>query len=263
MPGEEAAAASAAVSDLPGADGSGAGVLSGTGKAAEGKTNETLSLASGAGVSASGDGDWGSNGSERQQLAGGDGSSSNPNSDQSVISYASGEEKKFYFLSLFLSTGKEKRKTLKETHFPLFLPHLTHHSSISSSIGTSGVSFTDSRAPTYLDDTKKVGQLYVCKAVANGACSSWSFCTASLVGKSLLVTAAHCVFSYGKGSSGWPAYIGGQLQVYYFPQVRKRFFNLFCFQRERERRNQKNRKKLTSNSPLPLSLSPPPPIKKP
>lgn len=87
-------------------------------------------------------------------------------------------------------------------------------------LGTSGVSFTDSRAPSYLDDTKKVGQLYVCKAVSNGACSSWSFCTASLIGKSLLVTAAHCVFSYGKKTSGWPAYIGGQLQVYYFPQVR-------------------------------------------
>ena len=97
--------------------------------------------------------------------------------------------------------------------------------------GTSGVSFTDSRAPTYLEDTKKVGQLYVCKAVSNGACSSWSFCTASLIGKSLLVTAAHCVFSYGKKSGGWPSYIGGQLQVYFFPQVSR----YFIFLRERER----------------------------
>ena len=55
MPGEEAAAASAAVSDLPGA---GAGILSGTDRAADGG-NETLSLVSGAGVSASGDGDGG------------------------------------------------------------------------------------------------------------------------------------------------------------------------------------------------------------
>jgi hypothetical protein len=99
MPGEEAAAASAAVSDLPGA---GAGILSGTDRAADGG-NETLSLVSGAGVSASGDGDAGNGGSERQQLAGGD-EASNPSSDQSVISYASGErerEELFFFPGRF------------------------------------------------------------------------------------------------------------------------------------------------------------------
>ena len=110
MPGEEAAAASAAVSDLPGAGG--AGVLSGTGKPADAAAaNETLALVSGAGVSASGDGDGGSNGSERQQLAGGGGDgSSNASSDQSVISYASGERKKKYLLQIFLffRLGKEK-----------------------------------------------------------------------------------------------------------------------------------------------------------
>lgn len=33
--------------------------------------------------------------------------------------------------------------------------------------------------------------------------SNWSVCTASLVGKSILVTAAHCVHQYGRQSAGW------------------------------------------------------------
>lgn len=224
MPGQEAAAASAAVSDLPGA---GVGILSGAGKAAD--ANQTLSLVSGAGVSASGDGDGG-NSSERQQLAEDGGSSGNPSSsDNSVISYASGEEEEIFLFFFFevevFFHGRRRRKNnsfsispLSLSPPPLYLPSPANK----QQQGTSGVSFTDSRAPTYLDDTKKVGQLYVCKAVSNGACSSWSFCTASLVGKSLLVTAAHCVFSYGKKTSGWPSYIGGQLQVYFFPQVRSK-----------------------------------------
>lgn len=86
--------------------------------------------------------------------------------------------------------------------------------------GVAGVPFTDSRVPGYLDGTRKTGQLYVCRALgANGRCSSWSFCTASLIGNSLLLTAAHCLFAYGGGSAGWPKYVGGQLQVYFYPQV--------------------------------------------
>lgn len=120
MPGEEAAAASAAVSDLPGAGG--ASVMAGTGKAAEGNKNETLSLVSGAGVSASGDGDGG-NSNERQQLAGGDGSS-NPSSDQSVISYASGESIVFFsFSGFFIGRPRsrffrtKKKQTLPDSSF--------------------------------------------------------------------------------------------------------------------------------------------------
>lgn len=33
--------------------------------------------------------------------------------------------------------------------------------------------------------------------------SSWFVCTASLIGKSILVTAAHCIHNYGKKSAGW------------------------------------------------------------
>lgn len=124
MPGEEAAAASAAVSDLPGA---GAGILSGTDRAADGG-NETLSLVSGAGVSASGDGDGGNGGSERQQLAGGD-EASNPSSDQSVISYASGERERgaFFFsrevqAEVFFFKGRRKPHSLPIYFIPPLPP---------------------------------------------------------------------------------------------------------------------------------------------
>jgi V8-like Glu-specific endopeptidase len=33
--------------------------------------------------------------------------------------------------------------------------------------------------------------------------SRWFICTGALVGRSVLVTAAHCVFHYGEGSAGW------------------------------------------------------------
>lgn len=33
--------------------------------------------------------------------------------------------------------------------------------------------------------------------------TQWSVCTASLIGKSILVTAAHCVHNYGRGAAGW------------------------------------------------------------
>ena len=79
--------------------------------------------------------------------------------------------------------------------------------------GASGVAFDDARVPGYLDATRKTGQLYVCRAVSGSTCTSWSFCTASLIGNSLLLTASHCVFSYGAQGGGWPKIIGGQLQV--------------------------------------------------
>ena len=79
--------------------------------------------------------------------------------------------------------------------------------------GAGGVAYDDARVAGFLDGTRKTGQLYVCRAVSNGACASWSFCTASLIGNSLLLTAGHCIFSYGGGAGGWPKTIGGQLQV--------------------------------------------------
>lgn len=138
MPGEEAAAASAAVSDLPGA---GAGILSGTDRAADGG-NETLSLVSGAGVSASGDGDGGNGGSERQQLAGGD-EASNPSSDQSVISYASGERERgaFFFsrevqAEVFFFKGRRKPHSLPIYFIPpLPLPPPNTHTHTKRHLG--------------------------------------------------------------------------------------------------------------------------------
>lgn len=72
------------------------------------------------------------------------------------------------------------------------------------------------------------------------------------------------MFSYGKKTGGWPSYIGGQLQVYFFPQVS--FMNLSSpFEEGRERERAQTEKKGRGKnarsfpflfSPFPSSLQP-------
>ena len=71
--------------------------------------------------------------------------------------------------------------------------------------GTSGVPFSTSRVlggatnPAQAQPYSRTGKLYM----AFGGTTFTSVCSASLIGRSLLLTAAHCVHEYGQGSAGW------------------------------------------------------------
>ncbi|MBD2560844.1 MULTISPECIES: trypsin-like serine peptidase [Nostoc] len=73
------------------------------------------------------------------------------------------------------------------------------------SFGTSKVPYSTSRVlggttnPAQTDTYRRAGKLYM----AFGGTTYNSVCSASMIGKSLLITAAHCVHDYGKGSNGW------------------------------------------------------------
>jgi hypothetical protein len=71
--------------------------------------------------------------------------------------------------------------------------------------GTSGLAYSSSRVlggtsnPAQSTYYRKAGKLYM----AFGGTTYNYVCSASMIGKSLLVTAAHCVHDFGKGSTGW------------------------------------------------------------
>jgi len=83
--------------------------------------------------------------------------------------------------------------------------------------GTSGLTFADSRFVGYEALGRAAGKLNMCFGAEGGACEAWWMCSASLIGRSLLVTAAHCVHKFGKQAAGWPASIEGKLQIYWQP----------------------------------------------
>lgn len=77
---------------------------------------------------------------------------------------------------------------------------------------SSNITFSDSRLDGFQDPSNRSGELFV--QFSNG----WFGCSASLIGNSLLLTAAHCVYSYGANSTtGWVVTMDGQLQVYFAP----------------------------------------------
>ena len=71
--------------------------------------------------------------------------------------------------------------------------------------GTSGLAYSSSRVlggttiPAQGTYYRKAGKLYM----AFGGTTYNYVCSASMIGKSLLITAAHCVHDFGKGSAGW------------------------------------------------------------
>ncbi|MBW4677842.1 MAG: trypsin-like serine protease [Desmonostoc geniculatum HA4340-LM1] len=73
------------------------------------------------------------------------------------------------------------------------------------SFGTSKVPYSTSRVlggntnPAQADTYRRAGKLYM----AVGGTTYNYICSASMIGKSLLLTAAHCVHDYGKGNNGW------------------------------------------------------------
>lgn len=74
-----------------------------------------------------------------------------------------------------------------------------------SSYGTSNVPSSTSRVlggtanPAQADPYRRAGKLYM----AFGGTTYNTICSASMIGRSLLVTAAHCVHNYGQGNNGW------------------------------------------------------------
>lgn len=78
--------------------------------------------------------------------------------------------------------------------------------------GTSRVSFSDSRLPGFTNPSSSSGKLFMRFS------ASWYVCSATLIGRSLLLIAAHCVFDYGANSpEGGPMMVDGQVQVYFAP----------------------------------------------
>ena len=79
--------------------------------------------------------------------------------------------------------------------------------------GVAGATYTDSRygaqGASFAANWRRVGKLWM--KFGGG----WYVCSASVIGRSLLVTAAHCVHNYGQGANGWPVTdpTTGQLQV--------------------------------------------------
>ncbi|MUL37331.1 trypsin-like serine peptidase [Gloeocapsopsis dulcis] len=73
------------------------------------------------------------------------------------------------------------------------------------SFGTSLVPYSTSRVlggttnPAQTSPYRQVGKLYM----AFGGTTYNTVCSASMIGRSLLLTAAHCVHNYGQGSAGW------------------------------------------------------------
>jgi hypothetical protein len=70
--------------------------------------------------------------------------------------------------------------------------------------GTSSHPYTTKRArvfgstaPTYLYPYAPTGALYARFG------SQWFSCSASMIAKGVIVTAAHCIFNYGQGNAGW------------------------------------------------------------
>jgi hypothetical protein len=74
-----------------------------------------------------------------------------------------------------------------------------------SAFGTSQVTFTGSRVlggttnPAQANPYRVAGKLYM----AFGGTTYNYVCSASMIGRSLLITAAHCVHDYGQKSAGW------------------------------------------------------------
>lgn len=84
----------------------------------------------------------------------------------------------------------------------------------STAYGIAGPSYSDSRfgnGSDFVAKARSVGRLLTRFA------GVWYLCTATIINKSLLVTAAHCVFKYGQQGSGWPDLVDGHSQVYFQP----------------------------------------------
>ena len=81
--------------------------------------------------------------------------------------------------------------------------------------GSTRITFDDSRVPGMLAPTDAAGKLFICAAASGGTCMSAWVCSAALIGKGLLLTAAHCVWDYGRG----PAFtkINGAIEVWFTP----------------------------------------------
>jgi hypothetical protein len=81
--------------------------------------------------------------------------------------------------------------------------------------GRTRITFDDSRVPGLLTPTNAAGKLFICAAAIGTTCSSAWVCSAALIGKGLVLTAAHCVWDYGQG----PAFtkINGAVEVWFYP----------------------------------------------
>lgn len=77
--------------------------------------------------------------------------------------------------------------------------------------GVAGAAYADSRFGTGADYTslaaRRVGRLLVRSG------NVWYQCSAAVINRALLLTAAHCVCDYGKGAACFPDRVNGQLQV--------------------------------------------------
>ena len=66
-----------------------------------------------------------------------------------------------------------------------------------------GPSTTVSRTPVTSRPYRLTGKLWARFTASSGLSPGWYVCTASLIKKSLLVTAAHCVHNFGHGQNGF------------------------------------------------------------
>jgi len=80
---------------------------------------------------------------------------------------------------------------------------------------TSRITFDDTRVPGMLNPTNAAGKLFICASASGTTCTSAWVCSAALVGRGLLLTAAHCVWDFGTG----PAFtkINGAIEVWFYP----------------------------------------------
>ncbi len=81
--------------------------------------------------------------------------------------------------------------------------------------GASRLTFDDSRVPGMLTPSNAAGKLFICATADGTTCTSAWVCSAALVGRGLLLTAAHCVWDFGSA----PAFtkINGAIEVWFYP----------------------------------------------
>lgn len=81
--------------------------------------------------------------------------------------------------------------------------------------GAAGASYSDSRfGEEYWQLAKgRVGTLFTRFTDASTGKTNWYICSASVINRALLLTAAHCVCDYGLGEACLPDVVDGQLQV--------------------------------------------------
>lgn len=81
--------------------------------------------------------------------------------------------------------------------------------------GAAGLSFADSRfggnGAAFGGPSNRVGKLFMRFG------GKWFQCSASVINRGLLVTAAHCVHDFGRGAAGYPDKVNGVFQVQFVP----------------------------------------------